>query len=466
MTLATPVAARPRTVNTLPPADTFADLPVDTIPGDVTAMPPTPQAFMRGPGGATMMESRARGVTPRFSDDPLTSLPARIQYEQANPAADTNGRGRSFLSMLLRALPASMGQSQQLSAQRGTAYGPGDFFAGLAGGLGAGAAGAINPALDERARQQELVKRLQGQYGQAVQHRRVTSDMQERQLGNEYRRAQIADVVDRPVRARASMASRQAGVVARESRLSRATKLREVQAILKLHPHPFDPNNPDDAAILAKANEAGIVFDAEAWGRDTKNPYLVDVIDPDDESGTRRTKLSYNRQSGTWEKLEVGGRGLTSGYVQPVRERTGMTPAQEDAARARDRAEEGRNTRAARGSGSGGSRGTGGADQYRAAGIEIQKLLALKERIRREENYGDEKSKANAAQMGRELKVLGENLRARFPEMLDDDADGWPTKIRPRGVISRENLRRRAAELNISEAEAEREARADGLSVR
>ncbi|MDQ3686724.1 MAG: hypothetical protein M3430_14170, partial [Acidobacteriota bacterium] len=123
MTLATPVAARPRTVNTLPPADTFADLPVDTIPGDVTAMPPTPQAFLRGAGGATMMESRARGVTPRFSDDPLTSLPARIEYEQANPATDTNGRGRSFLSMLLRALPASMGQSQQLSAQRGTAYG-------------------------------------------------------------------------------------------------------------------------------------------------------------------------------------------------------------------------------------------------------------------------------------------------------------------------------------------------------
>lgn len=99
-----------------------------------------------------------------------------------------------------------------------------------------------------------------------------------------------------------------------------------VLSMLRLRKRPFDMSNPHDAAQIERAERAGVSADWDSFGLDTKNPYSVEVIDPEDPSGTRKTRMVYDRQSREWKPL-----GYQTNYVQPVNPETGMTPAQMDA---------------------------------------------------------------------------------------------------------------------------------------
>jgi hypothetical protein len=107
----------------------------------------------------------------------------------------------------------------------------------------------------------------------------------------------------------------------------------------RLHdPSPFDPNDPYDAGLAERAQAAGVNFSQGAFG-DRKNPATLEVIDPNDPTGTRKTRLVYDREGGTWAPLTADGRPVQTGYVQPVGE-DGLTEAQRRTDADRDTARE------------------------------------------------------------------------------------------------------------------------------
>lgn len=100
---------------------------------------------------------------------------------------------------------------------------------------------------------------------------------------------------------------------------------REISNRLK-EPRTFDPADAYDADLAERAQAAGVHFAPGAFG-DFKNPATLEVLDASDPTGTRKTRLIYDREGGGWKQLEADGRGVQTGYVQPVGA-DGMTEAQ------------------------------------------------------------------------------------------------------------------------------------------
>jgi hypothetical protein len=96
------------------------------------------------------------------------------------------------------------------------------------------------------------------------------------------------------------------------------------------NPRPFDADDPYDSDLQQRAQAAGVGFDPSGFG-DHKNPFTIEVIDPNDPSGTRKTRARFNRESGEFEPITIGDKPVATGYVQPVDPKTGETPAQEQA---------------------------------------------------------------------------------------------------------------------------------------
>lgn len=51
---------------------------------------------------------------------------------------------------------------------------------------------------------------------------------------------------------------------------------------------------------------------------DFKNPATMEIIDPSDPTGTKKTRLVLNRETGQWQPALVDGRPATSGYATPI----------------------------------------------------------------------------------------------------------------------------------------------------
>ncbi len=197
---------------------------------------------------------------------------------------------------------------------------PADFGQGVAASLGAGAVGLFDKQAVGRYDNQARIAQLQPQVQQGVARR--TQALQERKLVSE-----IGETDARGKLLNAQAEAKPLEVEARALKQKQAAIQTEIKTRLR-SPRPFDLDNLYDADLLRRASAAGVVFDEGAFG-DQRNPFTLSMVDPDDPSGTRMTRFVFNRGAGEFEQLTVDGRGVTTGYVQPVSPRTGMTPAQE-----------------------------------------------------------------------------------------------------------------------------------------
>lgn len=260
-------------------------------------------------------------IGPRPTVGREVEVPQPSQLEQwqqerdhlaTTPAKDRNGR---FKSMLINAL-VQMGQNAQAATEGALRTGrPVDAYglAAVMGGAGGGlAAGALNPALDEERRRQYKLNQVESLIKTRLSEQRA-------QAGDDYRRAQTGWLQARPV------SEGKKADAATRTKLQAAIQ-REISNRLK-EPRPFDPSDAYDADLAERAEAADVRFSPGMFG-DFKNPAQLEVIDPSDPSGTRKTRLVYDRETGAWRPLTVGGQGVTSDYTQPVDPKTGMTEFQ------------------------------------------------------------------------------------------------------------------------------------------
>jgi hypothetical protein len=104
-------------------------------------------------------------------------------------------------------------------------------------------------------------------------------------------------------------------------------------------PRPFDPSNEDDSDLLSRARAYGVHISTGSFG-DFKNPFSIEVFDPDDPAHIRKVRMAHDRATGTWTPVTgEGGKPLVTNRVQPVGD-DGLTPAQRNADADRDTARE------------------------------------------------------------------------------------------------------------------------------
>jgi hypothetical protein len=136
-------------------------------------------------------------------------------------------------------------------------------------------------------------------------------------------RTRLVDAQADLAEARPGMEQAKADVQARTR--AQAAIQREIANRLK-EPRPFDQNDVYDSSLAQRAQAAGVSFDPKGFG-DTKNPATMEMLDPTDPSGTRKTRAVYDRASNTWKPLAVDGQPVATGYAQPVGP-DGMTASQ------------------------------------------------------------------------------------------------------------------------------------------
>jgi len=263
-----------------------ADLPVETDstlpPGDVSqkSLAPVPGVEL----------SDAHASRPRFAD-PAGRLEKQIAHEQVNPAADKNG----WWGVLKEA-------------------GLGFLQNGVWGAGGRGLSNALDKSSDERREQGQTVGQWQGHLAQLCGNEKAALDREQQRAGTRLTNAN-ADYAEKykPLEAEQRAAQRERTMIGQNLRLRKGQKL--------------DPANPRDAALLDRAERAGIVIDVEEWNNSASNLVSVTVVDPNNPTQTRQQY--FNKATG--QLTDVAQKG----YVQPVKP-SGMTEAQERADADRD----------------------------------------------------------------------------------------------------------------------------------
>lgn len=262
--------------------------------------PPMDDAGQMGARSAAEFDPHQAATRPRITD-PVGRLEKQIAYEQSNPAEDTDGRAKTGLKEAVRG------------------FLDGFISDGLPGGIRGAAVrgiyGAVKPSVNEKRGQQQRVSGWQQQLADARGAEKSRLDREEQQADIQVKNANRDWLKRRPD---IEEGKRQSAAQKSEQQL--------VLSMLRLRKRPFDMSNPHDAAQIERAERAGVSADWDSFGLDTKNPYSVEVIDPEDPSGTKKTRMVYDRQSREWKPL-----GYQTNYVQPVNTETGMTPAQMDA---------------------------------------------------------------------------------------------------------------------------------------
>jgi hypothetical protein len=236
------------------------------------------------------------------------ALPEEVALQQAqNRPLKKEPRWRAALETALQAI------GQELGAH------PATDWAGLARGVGAAGAGAIvgaaKPTTPSYFKREYDIHKAEGDLDRAQQR--------------EENRAKIRFSNARATQQAAQPGSKQAAADAKAQKDAQAA----VRADLKLHPHPFDPNDADDAAFLQRAHAAGVYVDAAQWGRGGKNDRQITYVDPDAPTQTRTGR--YNTFTGEVEPLTLAGAPVQHGYVAPIHPDTELTAPQEEATRAR-----------------------------------------------------------------------------------------------------------------------------------
>jgi hypothetical protein len=272
-------------------------------PGEEAANDARVRARIGAAGGYDDGGDGATATRERITD-PAGRLEKQIDYERQHPAKDGNG----WWSVL-----KSSGKLALDGFVRGGV--PGAVRGGVTGAV----VGAVDKSADERYDQGRRVGRYQQELGDLREKEKGALELEGKRADIGVKEANRDWLRQRPVIEQGKADS---------AALKRAQDLlqREIGNRLK-EPRPFDPADSYDSDLAARAEGLGMRFAPGAFG-DFKNPAQLEVIDPTDPSGTRKTRLVYDRDSGGWRPLTVGGQGVTSNYVQPVDSKTGMTPFQ------------------------------------------------------------------------------------------------------------------------------------------
>lgn len=232
----------------------------------------------------------------KFADMPGRWRSQR-EYEQANPATAPTGRSR-FRKLVDMGLQAA----QSVNAARAINPNASGIELLAAGGTGAAVQGFRPQTVYEGRQRQRLAE-----YGQreadALKLEGARADVR-------YRNAVAGYAEARPDIEAAKRADAQAKAV--QSAVLSNLRLLKGQRL--------DPANPRHLSLLQRAADAGIYVDPDEWNDAKENLVPVEVIDPRSPTTTR--KMLLNKLTG--ETSDYGqGR-----YVQPVDQKTGMTPYQ------------------------------------------------------------------------------------------------------------------------------------------
>ncbi|HEX8071055.1 MAG TPA: hypothetical protein VF546_13955 [Pyrinomonadaceae bacterium] len=183
---------------------------------------------------------------------------------------------------------------------------------GLAGGIGAAAAGAIGGAVDDSLDERlGYARRLAGQRQRdefEYERQKREGELRGQDLKNRLTRAQTEYYEARPD-------LEQQRINAQGAR----SEQQRVLSNLKLY-KTLDPNNPQHAALLRRAADAGLEVDVEGFNAAHENLVAVDVIDPD--RPTQKVRKYLDKTTGRLTDA-VGA----TAYVQPVGP-DGLTEAQ------------------------------------------------------------------------------------------------------------------------------------------
>jgi hypothetical protein len=350
------VVQRPGTV--VPTAQTRPRLalltPTDGTPQQPAVAQPTPAplkrffpADMTANGLSTDTSISPEGVTPRLtrplpamsSEQPDRTLSVEeaqqnlAQYQRGNrlkridELSDPNfqapkGQG-GFKHRLVRGLKVGGEMALQNLAQTGNP----------ASALGAFVGGDVVGTVDRRSQGRFLARRELGQLQQAEQYDLTRQGEQakiaDQQSQTALRNAQIPYWQQRPANERTKATA--------QALKNQQTAIKSELSVRLKDPRPFDANDAYDSDLLERAQAAGVSFDTGAFG-DMKNPATMEILDPADPSGTRKTRVRYNRATGAFEPVAIGDKPVQTGYVQPVigaGPDAGMTPTAARAARDR-----------------------------------------------------------------------------------------------------------------------------------
>jgi hypothetical protein len=258
-----------------------------------------------GPGGAAMGEPPA--APPGYSEGPASSH-YRELLEDDDPD-DTNGRGRSGARMALH----TMGRAAESGSVGYT--------------VGAGLGGLLTGLIDKDADEEQIDR------PRDLARAKAAADAES--VAGEQRRKQEAHAADVDYKKSAADWNRQRPEFHQAKAAQDSVKY-EISNRLK-DPRPFDPNDDNDVNLLGRARSLGIHLSPGSFG-DHKNPFTIEILDPADPSNIRKTRLSFDRASGTWSPVTDGaGAPVVTNRVQPVGD-DGRTPNQREADGDRDRA--------------------------------------------------------------------------------------------------------------------------------
>ena len=234
---------------------------------------------------------------------------AQAEYDEASarPAVNHN---KGFLGNLGAALKTAVIVAGQHAREHpATTW---EDLAGTVGAAGGGlAAGALDRTLDERLDKERDVARAGVRLDRGL--KLAERGARVRQIG-----AAADWTAARPSIEREKLDA--------EARKRAQTMVKAEIANRLKDPRAFDASDEYDADLAERAQAAGVHFAPGIFG-DYKNPATVEVLDPSDPKGTRKTRLVYDRGAGGFRPLTLDGAPMQTGYVQPVGA-DGLTEAQ------------------------------------------------------------------------------------------------------------------------------------------
>jgi hypothetical protein len=456
------------TENTLPPPPPLLPPPPPVFVSTPPSPLPLPEALPTPDEQAAEAElqhfNHASRSAPTLQRErrtqPVDEYAQDLAYHGAlvhTPVENRNGR------FSWRELAANIMYAMGRAGQSGA-----DWKTAIAAGLGGGLGGIVNPkAYEQRQRATEtmLVSRRLG----------ATRAEREAELNERAKRAQIGQAE--------SLINYNRTV--RPALAADAARRRDQQAVradLRLHPHPFDTDNPRDVEFLRRAADAGVHVPSD-YGRDERAPRIINLLDAD---GVTMVPHQWDGQD--FVPVTVGEQTVVSRRVPRVSVSSGMSEAAERAdadrdasrtalIRSRRTAEEQRAQRIAQGGGrttGSAPRGESEAARGRRAGTAISSLSDLQRRAETAPTASSREA------LTRQLKRQGALIRSQFGDLVEDDAAGWPSVLRPPQVsapgggggarrtqpTTEADIRAAGARRNMSEEkinEAVRRARERGL---
>jgi hypothetical protein len=262
---------------------------------------PTPDAVRTPPGyvGQGIPSAAGESTTRERIHDPRAFYQKRLNEIETQPThQNTNSRLKGTL------------KSIGYGALRGMAASPQNPLAGALGGaVTGGVVGAVDKTFDERMGENVLADRMRAKLADMNARKADDLKLQDAQAGVRLRNAQAGYAEQRPDLERDKLTATRATRVQKSLQTELSNRLK--------NPRPYDPSDTYDSDLAQRLEDAGMSFDPSALG-DFKNKPTMEVIDPNDKTGTTKTKLEYDRATGQWSPVTVGGAGVQSSYVQPV----------------------------------------------------------------------------------------------------------------------------------------------------